>query len=44
LKVVWTKVVPVFMFSDLEAAPRSFEVVMEELGKRMKARSRNAKK
>jgi hypothetical protein len=44
LKVLWTKVVHVFMFSDLEASPRSFEVVMEELGKRMKARSRNAKK
>jgi len=44
LKVLWTKVVHVFMFSDLETSPRSFEVVMEELGKRMKARSRNAKK
>ena len=44
LKVLWTRVVPVLMYSDLEASPRSFEVVMAELGKRMKARSRNAKK
>jgi len=44
LKVLWTRVVPVLMFSDLEASPRSFEVVMAELGKRMKARPRNAKK
>jgi hypothetical protein len=44
LKVLWTTVVPVFMYSDFEASPRSFEVLMAELGKRMKARPRNAKK
>ena len=44
LKVLWTKVLHVFMFSDLEASPKSFEVVMAELEKRMKARTRNTKK
>jgi hypothetical protein len=44
LKVLWTRIVPVLMYSDSDASPRSFEVVMAELGKRMKARSRNAKK
>lgn len=44
LKILWTRVVHVLMYSDTEASPRSFEVVMAELGKRMKARSRNAKK
>jgi|SRR5215213_5679228 len=44
VKVLWTRVVPVFSYSNTEASPRSFEVVMAELGKRMKARSRNAKK
>ena len=44
LKVVWTKIVPVFMPSDSVASPKSFEVMMTELGKRMKARFRNAKK
>jgi len=44
LKVLWTTIVPVFMYSDSDASPRSFEVVMSELRKRMKARSRNAKK
>lgn len=44
LKVLWTKVIHVLMYSDTEASPRSFEVVMAELGKRMKARSRNGKK
>ena len=44
LKVLWTKVLHVLMYSDLQASPKSFEVVMEELGKRMKARSRNKKK
>jgi len=44
LKVVWTEIVPVFMPSDSVASPKSFEVMMTELGKRMKARFRNAKK
>ena len=44
LKVLWTRIVPVLMYSDSDASPRSFEVVMAELEKRMKARSRNAKK
>lgn len=44
LKVLWTKAVPVFMYSDLDASPRSFEVLMAELGKRMKVRPRNMKK
>jgi hypothetical protein len=44
LKVLWTRVVPVFNYSNTEASPKSFEVVMAELEKRMKARSDNAKK
>lgn len=44
LKVLWTKVIHVVMYSDLKASPKSFDVVMAELEKRMKARSRNAKK
>lgn len=44
LKVLWTRVIPVLMYSDFEASPSSFEVLMAEMGKRMKARSRNAKK
>ncbi len=44
LKVLWTTVVPVFMPSDLEASPKSFEVLIAELEKRMKARSLNTKK
>ncbi|HEU4836269.1 MAG TPA: hypothetical protein VFS90_17695 [Pyrinomonadaceae bacterium] len=43
LKVVWTRVVPVLSYSDTAASPRSFEVLMPELGKRMKARTRNQK-
>lgn len=43
LKVLWTRIVHVLMYSDLDASPRSFEVVMAELGKRMKARSRKTK-
>jgi hypothetical protein len=44
LKVLWTRVVPVLSYSNTEASPRTFEVVMAELEKRMKARSGNAKK
>jgi len=44
LKVLWTKVIPVFSHANAGASPRSFEVLMAELGKRMKARSRNPKK
>jgi hypothetical protein len=44
LKVLWTRVVPVFMYSDTEASPCSVELVMAELGKRMKTSSRKAKK
>ena len=44
LKVLWTKIIPVFNYSDTETSPRSFEVLMDELEKRMKARSGNAKK
>lgn len=43
-KVLWTRIVPVLVNSDSDASPKPFEVVMAELGKRMKARSRNAKK
>ena len=44
LKVLWTRIVHVLMYSDLDASPKSFEVVMAELEKRMKARSRKTKK
>jgi hypothetical protein len=44
LKVLWTKVVPVYSGSNGWVSPRSFEVVTAELEKRMKARSRNSKK
>jgi hypothetical protein len=44
LKVLWTRIGHVLMYSDSDASPRSFEVVMAELGKRMKARSRKTKK
>jgi hypothetical protein len=44
LKVLWTKIVPAFNYSNTDASPKTFEVVMAELAKRMKARSGNAKK
>ena len=44
LKVLWTRILPVFNYSNTEASPKSFEVVMAELEKRMKARPGNAKK
>jgi hypothetical protein len=44
LKVLWTRIVPVFNYSNTEASPKTFEVVMAELAKRMKARPGNAKK
>jgi hypothetical protein len=45
LKVLWTKVVPVLSTSNLaDVSPKTFEVVMAELEKRMKARTRNSRK
>lgn len=44
LKVLWTKVVPVFATATVEASPKKFETVMDELEKRMKARSPSSKK
>jgi hypothetical protein len=44
VKVLWTRIVPVFNYSNTEASPKTFEVVMAELAKRMKARPGNAKK
>jgi hypothetical protein len=43
LKVLWTSVVPIFSTSNVEASPKSFEVVMAELEKRIKARARNSR-
>ena len=44
LKVLWTRILPVFNYSNTEGSPKSFEVVLAELEKRMKARPGNAKK
>ena len=44
LKILWTKVVPILTTADMEASPKSFETVMDELEKRMKARSPKSKK
>jgi hypothetical protein len=44
VKVLWTRIAPIAITQDMQAWPRSFEPLMAELEKRMKARSRNSKK
>jgi len=45
LKMLWTTVVPVISTSNLEdVSPKTFEVVMAELERRMKASAGNSKK
>ena len=39
LKVLWTRIVPVSS-ATMDAHPNTFEPVMDELGKRLKARAR----
>lgn len=44
LKVLWTRVTPILFTEAMNASPRSFEELVAELEKRMKARSHNSKK
>lgn len=44
LKVLWTSVAPVFRGSNREVSPKTNDLVIAELEKRMKARAHNSKK
>jgi len=44
LKVLWTRVTGILFTEQMNASPRSFDYLIAELEKRMKARSRTSKK
>lgn len=44
LKVLWTSIAPVFRASNREVSPKTNDIVIAELEKRMKARAPNSKK